>query len=119
MEVKFKWALVLLSSALFLRFGYMKHCQHQEQRELAPYYDIAEVPGNFMVIAGNFESVENATPSVLRLRSLGYKYACAMKYGERYRVVVSRHETIEEAHTVEAELEQLSIDSFTTTVKQL
>jgi hypothetical protein len=97
----------------------MKHCQHQEQRELAPYYDIAEVPGNFMVIAGNFESVENATPSVLRLRSLGYKYACAMKYGERYRVVVSRHETIEEAHTVEAELEQLSIDSFTTTVKQL
>jgi len=118
MEVKFKWALVLLSSALFLRFGYLKHCQYQEQPEPTPYYDIGELPGNFVVIAGNFESVENATPSVLRLRSLGYKYACAMKYVERYRVVVSRHETLEEAHAVEAELEQQSIDSFTTTVKQ-
>lgn len=118
MEVKFKWALMLLSSALFLKFGYLKHCQHQEQPEPAPYYDIAEVPGNFVVIAGNFESVENATPAVLRLRSLGYKYSCAMKYEERYRVVVSRHETLQEAHAVEAELEQHSIDSFTTTVKE-
>jgi hypothetical protein len=117
MEVKFKWALVLLSSALFLKFGYLKHCQ-QQQTELAQYYDIAGVLGNFVVIAGNFESVENATPSVLRLRALGYKYACAMKYGERYRVVVSRHETLEDAHAVEAELEQHSIDSFTATVKQ-
>lgn len=118
MEVKFKWALVLLSSALFLKFGYMKHCQHQEQPEPVPYYDIGKLPGSFVVIAGNFESVENATPLVLRLRLIGYKYACAMKYGERYRVVASRHETIEDAHIVEADLETYSIDSFTAKVKQ-
>jgi hypothetical protein len=41
-----------------------------------------------------------------------------MKYGERYRVVASRHETLEEAHAVEADLETYSIDSFTAKVKQ-
>lgn len=87
-------------------------------QEGPPSVAIIDQPGKYLVIAGNFATVENATPIVLYLRRKGWPAACAMAYGERYRVVVSRHEEQIAAYQTKSELEALQVDAFVITLKE-
>lgn len=90
----------------------------KEAQEGPPVTPITEQQGQYLVIAGNFATVENATPIVLYLRKKGWPTACAMAYGERYRVVVSRHEKQIAAYQTKSELEALEVDAFVITLKE-
>lgn len=90
----------------------------KEAQEGPPSVALIDQPGRYFVIAGNFATVENATPIVLYLREKGWRTACAMAYGERYRVVVSRHEKEIAAYQTKSELEALQVDAFVITLKE-
>ena len=104
---------VLIGAAL-----YKLYCTGKEAQEGPPSVALVDQPGKYLVIAGNFATVENATPIVLYLREKGWKTACAMAYGERYRVVVSRHEKQIAAYQTKSELEALQVDAFVITLKE-
>lgn len=109
----FKTLLAVLIGAALYKLYYTG----KEAREGPPVTPITEQPGQYLVIAGNFATVENATPVVLYLREKGWRTACAMAYGERYRVVASRHEKEIQAYQTKSELEALEIDAFVITLK--
>ena len=109
----FKTLLAVLIGAALYKLYYTG----KEAREGPPVTPITEQPGQYLVIAGNFATVENATPIVLYLREKGWRTACAMAYGERYRVVVSRHEKEIQAYQTKSELEALQVGAFVITLK--